>query len=173
MVKKINYLNIQHDLVPTHFKGNPKFINYFPMKGKPVAVYKNVDKLARKLYGFKTYMLLFHQNGKYMVGGITKLKKEVTAAKCSSCGDIIYSCFRHDYVKCSCGSIAIDGGQDDYIKTVGEATVGTLNLFNDTFKEFKVEQNKKSQRIGTGTSSGTNTTTKKRKQKVKAAKPTS
>ncbi|MBV1930047.1 MAG: hypothetical protein KUG81_11110 [Gammaproteobacteria bacterium] len=36
-------------------------------------------------------------------------------AKCLSCGDSIYSMHRHDYVSCSCGKLAVDGGQD-YIR---------------------------------------------------------
>ena len=33
-------------------------------------------------------------------------------AKCKLCGDIIESLHRHDYVKCSCDEIAVDGGND-------------------------------------------------------------
>lgn len=32
--------------------------------------------------------------------------------KCNKCGDIIESKSRHDFVKCSCGSIFCDGGHD-------------------------------------------------------------
>jgi hypothetical protein len=32
------------------------------------------------------------------------------AAKCVHCGDIIVSRHRHDFVKCSCDSIFVDGG---------------------------------------------------------------
>lgn len=32
--------------------------------------------------------------------------------KCNHCGDIIESKHRHDFVKCSCGKISIDGGLD-------------------------------------------------------------
>lgn len=35
--------------------------------------------------------------------------------KCNICGDKIKSMSRHDYKKCECGRIAIDGG-DDYMK---------------------------------------------------------
>ncbi len=31
-------------------------------------------------------------------------------AKCKLCGDIIESLHRHDYVRCSCDEIAVDGG---------------------------------------------------------------
>ena len=36
-------------------------------------------------------------------------------AKCLTCGDIIESIDRHDYVQCSCGNISVDGGKD-YLK---------------------------------------------------------
>ena len=32
------------------------------------------------------------------------------AAQCLDCMDIIESKHRHDYVRCSCGNIAVDGG---------------------------------------------------------------
>lgn len=39
-------------------------------------------------------------------------------AKCAKCDDIIESKFRHDFVRCKCGAIAVDGG-NDYIKRSG------------------------------------------------------
>lgn len=36
-------------------------------------------------------------------------------AQCRLCSDIIESVHRHDYVKCSCGEIAVDGGKE-YIR---------------------------------------------------------
>jgi len=32
--------------------------------------------------------------------------------KCKTCGDIIESKYRHDYKKCKCGLVAVDGGED-------------------------------------------------------------
>lgn len=32
--------------------------------------------------------------------------------RCRNCGDEITSKHRHDYVRCSCGDLAIDGGND-------------------------------------------------------------
>jgi hypothetical protein len=32
--------------------------------------------------------------------------------KCKTCGDIIQSMYRHDFVSCTCGNIFIDGGSD-------------------------------------------------------------
>jgi len=35
--------------------------------------------------------------------------------KCKHCGHVIESKHRHDYVTCSCGKVAVDGGKD-YLK---------------------------------------------------------
>lgn len=37
------------------------------------------------------------------------------AVKCLNCGDVIESKHRHDFVWCSCQSVAVDGGKD-YLK---------------------------------------------------------
>ena len=34
------------------------------------------------------------------------------AIRCNICGDEIESVSRHDYVTCSCGACAVDGGHD-------------------------------------------------------------
>lgn len=41
------------------------------------------------------------------------------AASCNVCGDFIVSKHRHDYVECTCGTVAVDGGQE-YIRRVGD-----------------------------------------------------
>ena len=38
--------------------------------------------------------------------------------KCKKCGDIIFSAHVHDFVYCSCKSVAVDGGQE-YLKRTG------------------------------------------------------
>lgn len=38
--------------------------------------------------------------------------------KCKKCGDIIESKSINDYKKCSCGTVAVDGGKD-YLKRIG------------------------------------------------------
>lgn len=35
--------------------------------------------------------------------------------KCKSCGDVIISTHRHDFKRCSCGRVAVDG-RHDYLK---------------------------------------------------------
>jgi len=34
------------------------------------------------------------------------------AIRCNYCGDVIESTYRHNYVQCSCGKVAVDGGTD-------------------------------------------------------------
>ena len=43
----------------------------------------------------------------------------VTGLRCLSCGDVIFSRARHDFMTCSCGKVSIDGGFD-YNKISGE-----------------------------------------------------
>jgi hypothetical protein len=38
--------------------------------------------------------------------------------QCNTCKDIIESTHRHDFVRCSCESIAVDGGKS-YLRRVG------------------------------------------------------
>lgn len=171
MLKKVNYLNIKHELTPTHFKGNPQFINYFPINGKAVAVYKITNEIEKKIYNYKNYMLLFHQEGKYMVGGLDKLPKiKVVAVKCELCGDVIFSCYQHDHQTCSCESISINGGQEDYIHTRANTKLGTLNLLTDRFKENTIGKNQKTKPLRKRALSRGNKKTKKRNQTIKTRK---
>ena len=41
------------------------------------------------------------------------------SARCKKCGDVLVSRYRHDFVKCSCKAIYIDGGHD-YLRGGGE-----------------------------------------------------
>ena len=56
------------------------------------------------------------------------------AARCLRCGDVVESRHRHDYVMCSCGSIAVDGGPS-YARLAGrgiaDATYEPLHVFAD------------------------------------------
>ena len=44
------------------------------------------------------------------------------AAKCKLCGDIIESKFTHDFQRCTCGSIFVDGGLS-YFRRGGDFTI--------------------------------------------------
>jgi len=41
----------------------------------------------------------------------------MTKIKCTLCGEILESKYRHDYVECSCGKTFADGGNSGYIRT--------------------------------------------------------
>jgi hypothetical protein len=62
-------------------------------------------------------------------------KTIVNAAKCKLCGDIIESKHRHDFVKCKCGSIGVDGGHD-YMRRIGNPE----NFIELYAKEDKMEK---------------------------------
>ena len=48
----------------------------------------------------------------YCKGGECMRRIIKNAIQCKLCGDVIESTYRHDYVECSCGSCAVDGGYD-------------------------------------------------------------
>jgi hypothetical protein len=52
-------------------------------------------------------------------------------ARCKRCGDLIESKHRHDFVRCTCGAIAVDGGTD-YLRRIGVM---------DAFEELSEYQN--------------------------------
>lgn len=47
------------------------------------------------------------------------IKQQRNIAKCRKCGDIIESKSRHDFVRCKCGAIFLDGGFD-YVRRGGD-----------------------------------------------------
>ena len=52
-------------------------------------------------------------------------------AECLRCGDIVESTHRHDFKRCECGSIAVDGGRD-YLKRAGGADAyNDLSVYAD------------------------------------------
>lgn len=46
---------------------------------------------------------------------------------CKSCGDVIESKHRHDFVMCSCGKCAVDGGKD-YLRRCFEDENGFIEM---------------------------------------------
>jgi len=46
------------------------------------------------------------------------MRIKTNKAKCRKCDDTIISKHRHDFVRCKCGAIAVDGGTD-YLKRTG------------------------------------------------------
>lgn len=54
----------------------------------------------------------------FIGGYLVNNKIIINKAKCKKCNDIIESKTVHDFKWCSCGNIAVDGGQE-YIKRFG------------------------------------------------------
>ncbi len=80
---------------------------------------------------------------------MTNKKTKVTAIKCRRCGDTIFSRARHDYRKCSCGDIAIDGGFD-YVKMAFSklVPVSFKKIVNATKTELYDDWNKQTDKFG-------------------------
>lgn len=58
---------------------------------------------------------------------------------CLECNDTIYSKHRHDFVQCSCGNIAVDGGME-YLRRIGNVSKTKGNsvfMKNEDVKECK------------------------------------
>lgn len=51
--------------------------------------------------------------------GVTMDRIITNKIKCKKCGDIVESKSVHDYVECSCGAVAVDGGHE-YLRRVGK-----------------------------------------------------
>jgi len=60
------------------------------------------------------------------------------SATCNHCKDELESKHRHDFVKCSCGKLAIDGGKD-YGRTLFETVEGYTNtsIYDDGTHELR------------------------------------
>ena len=56
-------------------------------------------------------------------------------AKCLVCGDIIESKYRHDFVLCSCGNLAVDGGHDYLKRSIGNGRYEELSTCKDEYDE--------------------------------------
>jgi len=42
------------------------------------------------------------------------------AARCLNCNEVVESMHRHDFVQCSCGNVAVDGGKAYLKRSVGK-----------------------------------------------------
>lgn len=82
--------------------------------GQPVAVFTapNPDLSL----GHKPYIGLFSFDDQIAITGFTVEQMEQNryhaAIHCPVCEEVIYSRYRHDYKKCSCGNAMVDGGRD-------------------------------------------------------------
>jgi tRNA(Ile2) C34 agmatinyltransferase TiaS len=63
-------------------------------------------------------------------------KREVVVtnkAQCKLCGDVIESTHGHDYVRCGCGEIAVDGGKQ-YLRRTAKDLSNIIEL-SETYEE--------------------------------------
>lgn len=52
------------------------------------------------------------------------------AAKCLKCNQVVESKYRHDYVACKCGNIAVDGGLS-YVRRCSNGDFEDLSEWSD------------------------------------------
>lgn len=67
---------------------------------------------------------------------MTKIMRDVVVvnkAQCKLCGDIIESVHRHDFKRCSCGEISVDGGKS-YIKRSAK-NMGNIIEMSEGYQE--------------------------------------
>jgi len=142
--KDHNYYGFDFDQVCKKFEGDLTYLNTFCIKGEyqPVAVFRNAKPNRKKNH--KDYMLLqgsiTGKDQEIIVSGINK--KDInkyryqTGIYCPKCKEIIYSVYRHDYRRCSCGRCMIDGGKD-YIKSNLAGKLIKIDLLTDKI-EFRI-----------------------------------
>ena len=71
---------------------------------------------------------------------MTKIMRDVVVinkAQCKLCGDIIESLNTHDYKRCGCGEIAVDGGKS-YIKRSAKDLSNIIELSEGYQEEVEV-----------------------------------
>jgi tRNA(Ile2) C34 agmatinyltransferase TiaS len=74
-------------------------------------------------------------------GKMTKLIRDVITvnkAQCKLCNDIIESTNRHDFKRCSCGEIAVDGGTS-YIKRSAKDLSNIIELSEGYQEEYEAQ----------------------------------
>ncbi len=88
---------------------------------------KNVQQKVSDYHNFCTIDTPKEQRRKWRVGDIW-----INEATCEICGDTIRSHNLHDYVTCSCGNVAVDGGSW-YAKRSFQTDkyVDNIVMFND------------------------------------------
>lgn len=147
-LKDRNYLGFNHPKVEEKY--NVKYVCELPIKFKTdrgevqiaCAVYKNFEKKE----GYKDYMIMFFHGNNYMISG--RSEKDlfsqwlVHGIHCKSCGEVIISMERHDYVTCDCENHAmIDGGGQPYwrygAKDMNQIEMVTVNMRNGSIVASK------------------------------------
>ena len=66
------------------------------------------------------------------------IKKSVkNQIKCKQCGDVIESTHVHDYKRCSCGAVAVDGGKE-YMRRAFPGGMSHEDAYEE-MSEYEVE----------------------------------
>lgn len=55
----------------------------------------------------------------------------INKAQCGNCGDVIESTSRHDFKRCSCGQMFVDGGKDYLRRGYGSAGFTELTTYEE------------------------------------------
>lgn len=122
-----NYYGFIHDKVAKIMEGEFEYLGTINVRGGLWACYRNYKPNAEKKH--KDVMML---NTKYVSGIDMDEFKEYNdqlGKACYSCGEIIYSAYRHDYRKCSCGKVMVDGG-GDYFKASANGLTVKIDFLN-------------------------------------------
>lgn len=143
------WYGFNHAKVNERFGGELTFCNEFCVRDeyKPVAVYKAANPDRSK--GHKDYMLLQTTPEGGLVRGMTPEEIEPYRRQaglwCHGCNEVIYSIMRHNYQKCKCKSIGVDGGKD-YFKYSWEKNASfdsvEIDLLTNEVKVLKEKRTK-------------------------------
>ena len=65
----------------------------------------------------------------------TRIREVIVSnkAQCKLCGDVVESVHRHDFKRCKCGEMAVDGGKA-YIKRCANSLDNIIEL-SETYEE--------------------------------------
>lgn len=143
VIKKVDYLGLDHEAVKAKMNPNVTFINYMSVKGSKggefvAAVY--YDSKPNRELNHREYMLIysvfdpFTNESKLYVTGRSKEQLEAerfhSATLCTQCGTVLISLSGHHFHGCKCpNGTCVDGGQSKW---------GTRVLAKDLSKAVNV-----------------------------------
>ena len=96
-------------------------------------IYFNKDEFDLMIFAKEDYIDVHIRFEAHMDFKVRKKEKEIKSrilrnmAMCKLCGDIIESKHRHDFVRCMCGEIFVDGGKD-YLRRGAKDMVNIIEM---------------------------------------------
>lgn len=125
--------------VQKHFdRKNLKYVNTFTLGNYlPLSVYVEPET--------KLYLVLQQKNSPDVSKAYFHWYKEAemapwreqTGIRCTKCGDVIYSRYRHDMRPCMCDAVFVDGGRD-YLRISGtDFHLVKIDLIDNTYEIIK------------------------------------